>query len=114
MILRLTSPSTCPLVSRSHVLQASPGNLQQLEDLLFSSSDNLSSPLVMAIKLSTSSAASGAIAGGKGMGAASSGRVVGVAFADASSRQLGVSEFLDDEMFSNTEVSLWLRRAPVG
>jgi DNA mismatch repair protein MSH2 len=31
-------------------------------------------------------------------------RIVGVAFADASSRKLGVSEFLDDEMFSNLEV----------
>lgn len=33
------------------------------------------------------------------------GRHVGIAFADASERVLGVSEFLEDEMFSNTEVS---------
>lgn len=32
-------------------------------------------------------------------------RQVGVAFADASARSLGVAEFLDDEMFSNLEVS---------
>lgn len=32
-------------------------------------------------------------------------RLIGAAFADASARRLGVAEFLDDEMFSNTEVS---------
>jgi hypothetical protein len=32
-------------------------------------------------------------------------RMIGAAFADASARRLGVAEFLDDEMFSNTEVS---------
>ncbi|GHJ90150.1 hypothetical protein NliqN6_6552 [Naganishia liquefaciens] len=69
--------------------EASPGNLQQLEDLLFSNIDNLSSPLVMAVKL--------VLANG------GTTRIVGVAFADASSRKLGVSEFLDDEMFSNLE-----------
>lgn len=31
--------------------------------------------------------------------------MIGAAFADASARRLGVAEFLDDEMFSNTEVS---------
>lgn len=72
--------------------QATPGNLQQLDDLLFSNIDNLSSPLVMAVKLTLAN-------GGTT-------RIVGVAFADASSRKLGVSEFLDDEMFSNLEVRL--------
>lgn len=57
---------------------------------MFSNIDNLSSPLVMAIKL--------VLANG------GTTRIVGVAFADASSRKLGVSEFLDDEMFSNLEV----------
>lgn len=33
-------------------------------------------------------------------------RLIGAAFADASARRLGVAEFLDDEMFSNTEVRL--------
>jgi DNA mismatch repair protein MSH2 len=66
-----------------------------MEDLLFSNIDNLSSPLVMAVKLVLSN-------GGTT-------RTVGVAFADASARKLGVSEFLDDEMFSNLEVS----RSPV-
>lgn len=72
-------------------LQASPGNIQQLEDLLFTSTDNFSSPIVMALKLVL-----------KDGGAT---RLVGAAFADASARRLGISEFLDDEMFSNTEVS---------
>jgi hypothetical protein len=57
---------------------------------LFSNIDNLSSPLVMAVKLTLAN-------GGTT-------RIVGVAFADASARKLGVSEFLDDEMFSNLEV----------
>jgi DNA mismatch repair protein MSH2 len=70
--------------------QASPGNIQQVEDLLFSSTDNISSPIVMALKLVL-----------KDGGAT---RLVGAAFADASARRLGVAEFLDDEMFSNTEV----------
>jgi DNA mismatch repair protein MSH2 len=70
-------------------LQASPGNLQQVEDLLFSNTDNLSSPIVMAIKLSM----------------VDGNRNIGIAFADASARMLGMSEFPDDEMFSNTEVS---------
>lgn len=76
----------------SCIPQASPGNIQQLEDLLFSNSDNTSSPLVMALKLVLKD-------GGTT-------RSLGVAFADASARKLGVSEFLDDEMFSNTEVRI--------
>lgn len=63
-----------------------------MEDLLFSSTDNISSPIVMALKLVL-----------KDGGAT---RLIGAAFADASARRLGVAEFLDDEMFSNTEVGL--------
>lgn len=37
-------------------------------------------------------------------------RLIGAAFADASARKLGISEFLDDEMFSNTEVSISFNR----
>lgn len=69
------------------ILQASPGNLQDVEDLLFINTDILSAPIVMAVKLSN-----------KG-----SERTVGIAFADASIRQLGVSEFVDNDLFSNTE-----------
>ncbi len=35
-------------------------------------------------------------------------RNIGIAFADASARMLGMSEFLDDEMFSNTEVRVMM------
>ncbi|KAG8994263.1 MutS-like protein [Tulasnella sp. JGI-2019a] len=67
--------------------QASPGNLQDVEDLLFLNTDILSPPIVMALKLSTRG----------------NERSVGIAFADASIRQLGVSEFVDNDLFSNTE-----------
>ncbi|KZV87734.1 DNA mismatch repair protein [Exidia glandulosa HHB12029] len=67
--------------------QASPGNLQDVEDLLFVNEDMESAPIVMAVKLS------------------SKGEVknVGVAFADASNREIGVAEFVDNDLFSNTE-----------
>ncbi|KAG8940904.1 MutS-like protein [Tulasnella sp. 424] len=67
--------------------QASPGNLQDVEELLFINSDLLTAPIVMAIKLSTKA----------------NSRMLGVAFADASIRQLGVSEFADNDLFSNAE-----------
>lgn len=69
--------------------QASPGNLQQVEDLLFSSSDMLASPIVLALCLVNVDGV----------------RTVGAAFADASSRTLGVAEFADNDLFSNVEVS---------
>ncbi|KAG6879842.1 hypothetical protein C0992_010800 [Termitomyces sp. T32_za158] len=72
--------------------QASPGNLQEVEDLLFVDSDLLSAPIVMAIKLASAPAGSGAKL-----------RTVGVAFADTSVRQLGVADFVDNDLFSNTE-----------
>jgi DNA mismatch repair protein MSH2 len=75
------------------MLQASPGNLQQVEDLLFVNSDILSAPIVMAIKLAS------APSGGK-----TKLKTVGVAFADTSVRKLGVADFIDNELFSNTEV----------
>ena len=37
-------------------------------------------------------------------------KVVGVAFADASVRELGVAEFADTDLFSNTEVGYNLSR----
>ncbi|RDB16061.1 DNA mismatch repair protein msh-2 [Hypsizygus marmoreus] len=75
--------------------EASPGNLQEVEDLLFVNSDLLSAPIVMAIKLASAPASSGA-AGAKL-------KTVGVAFADTSVRQLGVADFVDNDLFSNTE-----------
>ena len=75
--------------------KASPGNLQAVEDLLFASSSLLSSPVVMSIKLATTISA----AGGK-----SKMKTLGVAYADTSVRELGVAEFVDNDIFSNIEV----------
>ncbi|KAG6830769.1 hypothetical protein H0H87_007168 [Tephrocybe sp. NHM501043] len=74
--------------------EASPGNLQEVEDLLFADSDLVSAPIVMAIKLASAPASSGAKL-----------KTVGVAFADTSVRQLGVADFVDNDLFSNTELS---------
>lgn len=90
LLLLFISHSSSAPTSFPFTVQATPGNIQQLEDLLFSNTDNISSPIVMALKLIAKD------------GGAS--RHIGVAFADASARGLGVAEFLDDEMFSNTEV----------
>ncbi|KAL8307360.1 hypothetical protein RB597_001045 [Gaeumannomyces tritici] len=68
--------------------QASPGNLQDVEEELGQSD---SAPMILAIKISTK---------------ASEARNVGVCFADASVRELGVSEFLDNDLFSNFEALL--------
>lgn len=69
--------------------QASPGNLQQLEGVLFGRSDAVTSTCVMAIKLTNENGR----------------RMVGVAYAEPSLHKLGVSEFLENDQFSNVEVS---------
>ncbi|EON65550.1 DNA mismatch repair protein msh-2 [Coniosporium apollinis CBS 100218] len=66
--------------------QASPGNLQDIEDELGGQLD--SAPIILAVKVSAK---------------ASEARNVGVCFADASVRELGVSEFLDNDLYSNFE-----------
>ena len=66
--------------------QASPGNLQDIEDELGGHIE--SAPIMLAVKISVK---------------ASEGRNVGVCFADASVRELGVSEFLDNDLYSNFE-----------
>ncbi|KAL9624982.1 MAG: hypothetical protein Q9160_000711 [Pyrenula sp. 1 TL-2023] len=69
--------------------QASPGNLQDVEDDLGAGGDIVeTAPLIMAVKVSAK---------------ASEARNVGVCFADASVRELGVSEFLDNDLYSNFE-----------
>src|ERR1700761_3106787 len=65
--------------------QASPGNLQDVEDELGGHID--SAPIILAVKVSTKADA----------------RNVGVCFADASVRELGVSEFVDNDIYSNFE-----------
>jgi len=66
--------------------QASPGNLQDIEDELGGHIE--SAPIILAVKVSAK---------------ASEARNVGVCFADASVRELGVSEFLDNDLYSNLE-----------
>ncbi|EPE03362.1 dna mismatch repair protein msh-2 [Ophiostoma piceae UAMH 11346] len=70
------------------VKQASPGNLQDVEDEL-GQFDN--APMILAVKLSAR---------------ANEARAVGVCFADATVRELGVSEFLDNDLYSNFEALL--------
>ncbi|KAF5340409.1 hypothetical protein D9611_007962 [Ephemerocybe angulata] len=89
--------------------EASPGNLQAVEDILFSTTDLVSAPIVMAVKLATAAAGSG---GAKV-------KAVGVAFADTSRRELGVADFVDNDLFSNLEslvIQLSVKEAiiPVG
>ena len=70
--------------------QASPGNLQAVEEELGTGMDAQgdSAPIILAVKISAK---------------AGEARSVGVCFADASVRELGVSEFLDNDLFSNFE-----------
>ncbi|TGO69341.1 hypothetical protein BOTNAR_0012g00290 [Botryotinia narcissicola] len=65
---------------------ASPGNLQDVEEELGGSFD--AAPIILAVKVSAK---------------ASEARNIGVCFADASVRELGVSEFLDNDLYSNFE-----------
>lgn len=69
--------------------QASPGNLQSVEDEMGPGSGDASqaAPVILAVKVSIKAEA----------------RTVGVCFADASVRELGVSEFLDNDLYSNFE-----------
>jgi DNA mismatch repair protein MSH2 len=78
------------------VRRASPGNLQDVEDLLFSNTDLESAPIVMAVRLTKREAGA---------------KTIGVAYADASAREIGVSEFPDNDLLSNFEVSSrdWVR-----
>lgn len=71
-------------------MQASPGNLQQLEGVLFGNTDAVISTCVMAIKLTNENGQ----------------RMVGVAYAEPSLRKLGVSEFVENDQFSNVEVGV--------
>ncbi|KAF2876705.1 muts domain V-domain-containing protein [Massariosphaeria phaeospora] len=66
--------------------QASPGNLQDIEDDIGGQIEN--APIILAVKVSAK---------------ASQARNVGVCFADASVRELGVTEFLDNDLYSNFE-----------
>ncbi|GAA5832087.1 hypothetical protein JCM11251_002814 [Rhodosporidiobolus azoricus] len=66
---------------------ASPGNLSAVEDLLFTHTDLLAAPLLLALKLQVKDNV----------------KTVGIAFADTSLQEMGVSEYIDTDLFSNTE-----------
>ncbi|KAL3250415.1 hypothetical protein ABHI18_011207, partial [Aspergillus niger] len=73
------------------IKQASPGNLQDVEEELGSVGGlniEAGAPIILAVKISAK---------------AGEARSVGVCFADASVRELGVSEFLDNDVYSNLE-----------
>jgi DNA mismatch repair protein MSH2 len=66
-----------------------------VEDLLFVNSDVTSAPIVLAVKISSSSVTNKAKT-----------KSVGVAFAETSVREFGVADFIDNDLFSNLEVGL--------
>ncbi|KAG9284182.1 hypothetical protein G9A89_022956 [Geosiphon pyriformis] len=66
------------------IKRASPGNLQEFEDLLFTNVDMSVSPIAMTVNLGKQN-------------------TVGVAFADTTIGELGVAEFPDNNLYSNFE-----------
>ncbi|BGP57733.1 hypothetical protein JCM8202_002386 [Rhodotorula sphaerocarpa] len=66
---------------------ASPGNLTAVENLLFTNTDLLAAPVIVALRLQVKDNV----------------KSIGVAFADTSMQEMGVSEYVDNELFSNTE-----------
>ncbi|KNC99246.1 mismatch repair ATPase MSH2 [Spizellomyces punctatus DAOM BR117] len=68
--------------------RASPGNLVDVEDMLFTNNEVASSPVVLALRVGTKNDQ----------------KLVGVAYTDATTmRVIGVSEFVDNDTFSNVE-----------
>lgn len=67
--------------------QASPGNLQEVEDLLFLDADIVASPIVLALRTKVQDGQC----------------VVGAAFADATNGELGIAEYPEKDLFTNTE-----------
>lgn len=64
--------------------------------MLFASTDLDSAPVVMAIKLASTSVVPGSTTKARSTN-------VGVAYADTSLRELGVADFVDNDLFSNIE-----------
>lgn len=74
--------------------EASPGNIGQLEDLLFDKDDLVSNAVSMAIRVTMKDGV----------------RTVGCAFVDVQEKTVGVSQFDETENFSNTEVILLIQQ----
>jgi DNA mismatch repair protein MSH2 len=72
--------------------KASPGNLQQLEEVLFGSGAITHTALTLAVRLAS---------GGK-----QGGRLVGLAYADLNDHVLGVTEFTDSDQLSELQACL--------
>jgi DNA mismatch repair protein MSH2 len=71
--------------------KASPGNLQQLEEVVFGGSAITHSPMILAVRLTN---------GVQGE------RIVGVAYADPANNVLGVTEFTDNDQLSELQACL--------
>ncbi|MDI1485102.1 MAG: MSH2 protein [Ramalina farinacea] len=84
--IRIEIWATTSRMNWKMVKQASPGNLQDVEEDL--GEQHNAAPIILAVKISAK---------------ASEARNVGVSFADATVRELGVSEFLDNDLYSNFE-----------
>jgi len=65
-------------------------------------SDILSAPIVMSIQVASLPVSNAETK--------SKNKAIGVAFADTSVRELGVADFIDNDIFSNTEVRLRTRK----
>ena len=77
-------------MSIDDIPQASPGNLQQLEDVVFGGGVVTQTSLIVAVRLTT---------GPQGV------RLVGVAYAEPANHVLGVIEFTDNDQLSELQVS---------
>ncbi|EJT47892.1 DNA mismatch repair protein MSH2 [Trichosporon asahii var. asahii CBS 2479] len=92
MRVEIWEPETGSTGKRNHTRwkigkTASPGNLSQVEDLLFAHEDLLANAVSMAIKIQLKEGQ----------------RIVGAAFVDVQEKTIGVSQYEDDDNFSNTE-----------
>jgi len=67
--------------------KASPGNLQNFEDEIFGTTDFSVSPVICAIKVESNNNET----------------KIGVSYADATFRKMGITEFLDNDIYSNFE-----------
>ncbi|KAJ1959900.1 MSH2 protein [Dipsacomyces acuminosporus] len=85
--VEIFSPSDSKQSNWKVTRTASPGNLQEVEEMLFSNSDMATVPMVMSVVLKS----------------IANELKVGVAFVDPAQRTIGVCEFVDNDVLSNLE-----------